>query len=269
MCIALAGLGNLCPTHAELTRACEANPDGFGYAIVVDSVHGRTLLTERTMSAKAAIRGFLGDLATHGELVVAWTFHARIATHGSVNVQNCHPFTVGDDPLTVIAHNGILPLATDRDRSDSRVFAEDVLPRFGGVAVFDDDVLCSILDGWVENSGSKVVILTAAPTEFPLVILNESAGHWNETWWASNRSYEDRKSWTTYGTYPSTIRQSTQAFVDADDDVVEDKCVNPLCDNYPTTYEDRCDWCNTCQACEFDAWVCECYVGPNHSLVAR
>ncbi|MGW5105951.1 hypothetical protein [Nocardia sp. NPDC004123] len=36
-------------------------------------------------------------------------FHSRFATHGFITNQNCHPFAIGGDERTVMAHNGVLP----------------------------------------------------------------------------------------------------------------------------------------------------------------
>ncbi|MFE7803032.1 hypothetical protein [Nocardia sp. NPDC057440] len=45
-------------------------------------------------------------------------------------MENCHPFVVGGDPRTVLAHNGILAHPSSGDpRSDRRIAAEDLLPR--------------------------------------------------------------------------------------------------------------------------------------------
>ena len=51
-----------------------------------------------------------------------------MATHGSVSLDNTHPFYVNDK--VALVHNGILHCVEDdkkNDRSDTRVFAEDVL----------------------------------------------------------------------------------------------------------------------------------------------
>ncbi|MDR1652507.1 MAG: class II glutamine amidotransferase [Prevotellaceae bacterium] len=52
--------------------------------------------------------------------------HFRLATHGSIKVQNCHPFYKNN---IFFAHNGVLNLATFNDKTDSEMFfINEVLP---------------------------------------------------------------------------------------------------------------------------------------------
>ena len=55
--------------------------------------------------------------------------HFRLATHGSISEKNCHPFY---DPDTGVwfAHNGVLPIRSHDDKTDSEIFfRERFLPR--------------------------------------------------------------------------------------------------------------------------------------------
>lgn len=47
--------------------------------------------------------------------------HFRYATHGSVSVKNCHPF-IDDETGIVFAHNGVLPIESTNDMTDSEIF---------------------------------------------------------------------------------------------------------------------------------------------------
>lgn len=138
------------------------------------------------MSAKRSIARFLYLREKYPDGYAIW--HSRIATHGVKNESNCHPFPVGNDGLTYLAHNGVLDvdqLATDK-RSDSRVFAEEILPAIGGVCSLDNGTIWKMVSKWA--SGSKLAILTLDPkAENQLYIINESSGTWDEhrIWWSN------------------------------------------------------------------------------------
>jgi len=90
--------------------------------------------------------------------------------------------------MTYLAHNGVLSLPIDENdrRSDTRIFAEEVLPAMGGVAALDDPRVFHILEKWAV--GSKVVVMTVDPAaKFNLYILNEKSGTWDNdgVWWSN------------------------------------------------------------------------------------
>ena len=140
------------------------------------------------MSAKRSIKRFLMFRAQYPDSYAIW--HSRIATHGVKNESNCHPFQVGGDRLTYLAHNGMLDVDQPKDdkRSDTRVFAEEVLPAMGGVCSLDNPTIFDMVSGWARNS--KLAILTLDPkAERQLYIINEKAGSWDDNfvWWSNTR----------------------------------------------------------------------------------
>lgn len=140
------------------------------------------------MSAKRSIKRFLMFRAQYPDSYAIW--HSRIATHGVKNESNCHPFQVGNDRLTYLAHNGVLSVVQPKDdrRSDTRVFAEEVLPSMGGVCSLDNSTIFDMVSDWARNS--KLAILTLDPkAERQLYIINEKAGSWddNNVWWSNTR----------------------------------------------------------------------------------
>lgn len=139
------------------------------------------------MSARKSINRFLEVREEFPDSYAMW--HARIATHGVQNESNCHPFMVGDNGLTYLAHNGILDVPMDRDekRSDSRIFAEETLPKMGGVHALDDDVIYTMVRSWAQ--GSKMCVLSVDPeADCNAYIINESSGKWDENrvWWSND-----------------------------------------------------------------------------------
>jgi hypothetical protein len=181
------------PKRKDLECASCNNPHGFGYAVIANG----EIITGRGMSAKKVISEFLSVRKQHPNGYAM--FHARFATHGVKNVENCHPFPVGGSTQTYLAHNGILDIkipANDK-RSDTRVFAEDILPLMGGVDGLDNEHIWDITSKWA--SGSKIAILTLDPrAKYSCYIINESSGHWDNAgiWW-SNNTYKE-SSWSNY-----------------------------------------------------------------------
>jgi glutamine amidotransferase len=188
------------PDMERFAVAAQNNPDGFGFAILgKDKIY-----KEHGMNFKQVAEKFIDMRKTlQGPAI----FHFRWATHGSETVDNCHPFSLGNDPMSVMGHNGILPVKIDKgdDRSDTKVFAQDIMPAIGGVTSLDDDEYFKKLEAWAK--GSKLVFLTLnEDAKYPFYILNEKDGHWDKDIWWSNYSYEySRYTYKPYtGMYSST-----------------------------------------------------------------
>lgn len=172
------------PDEERFKIAALNNPDGFGFAILdktkIHKGHG--------MSFKETMDKFLEMRDKYSGPAL---FHFRWATHGSETLDNCHPFTLGNDESSVVAHNGILPVAipTGDKRSDTKVFAEDIMPAIGGITSLDNDKYHQQLSEWAK--GNKLVYLTNNDDAmYDWYIINEQLGHWDKDMWWSNNSYE-------------------------------------------------------------------------------
>lgn len=272
MCLLVVCKPNSTPSRQDLHNGACSNPHGYGFAIVADG----KIITERSMSAKKSIRRFLQLREQYPDGYAMW--HARYATHGVKNEQNCHPFQVGDDTQTYLAHNGVLDTFIEQGdkRSDTRVFAEDTLPKLGGVSALNDENIYRMVSSWA--SGSKIAILSVNPdAEYQLYLINEKSGTWddNGVWW-SNSSYKR----TTYDYTPS-VRQSNSIVGYSDDDVtywekqeayynlyatdptIVDMC--PMCDAMISLDESEttCEFCASCLACFQLPMDCDCYDPSN------
>jgi glutamine amidotransferase len=183
------------PNLTNLATGAENNADGHGYAIVADGriIVGRGLDDDDVIERFAAAR----RMNPQGPAL----FHSRIATAGRVNIANCHPFYVGDDSQTVLAHNGILPAKAqpylwDTKRSDTRILAEVLLPK-GRVSTIRSRRGRQRICNWMGGS-NKIVVLTVNPAySKSAYLLNPGRGIWDEGIWYSNDSYKE-PWWTHY-----------------------------------------------------------------------
>jgi len=171
----------------SLERASYYNDDGFGWAIRTPN----QILVGKHMDFDKAYEEFTAARSSYNGDAL---FHLRITTQGKTDLENCHPFYVGKDQLSVVAHNGMLDVTDDKSgRSDTRIFAESLLPQRGGISFLNGEHNISKLEKWA--AGSKLVFLTANPaSKWRYVILNMSDGHWgkdeDDGVWFSNSSYK-------------------------------------------------------------------------------
>ena len=239
MCVLVVCKPNHTPTKEELTKGACANPHGFGFAIVADGV----IISERSMSYKKSIARFLELREQYPEGFAMW--HARYATHGVKNEQNCHPFKVGGSDLTYLAHNGILDVDIPEGdkRSDTRVFAEDILPRFGGAHALDDGTIWNMVSAWAK--GSKIAVLTVDPTaQHEMYIVNEDLGYWDDGVWFSNTACKIYSPPVPYS-YWQPAPKKLELVDDTYSETLE------LCTSCESTvdYEDSWGVCPNCDAC--------------------
>ena len=223
--------------------SAKANPDGFGFAIHA----GIAIIKDHDMDfEKLWLRWSDLRIMYKGPAM----FHFRIATHGSPNIDNCHPFDIGDNPKSVLGHNGILPLTMPigEKRSDTKLFAEIVLPYIGGVKCLDKDDKLKEISEWA--NGNKLVILTIDEnTQHDWYIINEHLGHWKDDIWWSNTSYMRSypSTYVNYG-YPSSpyLGKSYSGYNDIqNDDDFDDDWANrsfSLKDKQEQEYEQQIGW---------------------------
>jgi glutamine amidotransferase len=242
MCLLVVASPNSTPRKKDLECASCNNPHGFGFAVVTPN----GIVTGRGMSSKKVIKQFLEVRKQYPDSYAM--FHARFATHGVKNEDNCHPFRVPNSHDTYLAHNGILDInisAGDR-RSDTRIFAEDTLPAMGGVTALDDDHVWAMLSKW--STGSKIVVFTLDPNaKETCYIVNETAGHWdNEGMWWSNSTYK-QSSWSTYLGTPS---KSSAVALNDSNDYETVGCAHCLSTAEADSNPYYCEMCFTCYDCD-------------------
>lgn len=270
MCLLVVCSPGSIPSKADLDRGACANPHGYGFAMIIDGKIHRY----RTMSRKKAVNKFLEMRTQHPDNYAIW--HARYATHGVKNEDNCHPFQVGDDEDTVLAHNGVLDTHIEPGdrRSDTRIFAEDTLPALGGVTALDNENIYIMVSKWAK--GSKIAVLTVNPNaKHQMYLLNEDAGDWDDAgiWW-SNSSYKPyvpkatigySSAWTKASDYTPTLTAQDKLAYDSvwDAYVDEEGYLLAECPNcmVMSTYADAvCEHCHLCYDCSAPETECLCYV---------
>jgi len=275
MCLLMVAKPNAMPTDDQLTCACANNPDGFGYAVHT----GKTIITGRGMNHNDVIDRFLTTREKH---INGWAmFHARMTTHGETVKENCHPFRVGGSPDTILAHNGILSnvkIPVGDKRSDTRVFAEDLLP--ARLNILDNKKKFKKLEKWA--GGSKIAVFTTdRRLNKAMYIINEKLGSWDDDgiWW-SNSSYKQSYYITpTYGRTGSWVpsydiaKGNGKYVLDGEDltEFVEDGLACSYCGHFfaeTDYYHGYCQTCWVCMECQDFEESCMCYT-PAYKMGQR
>lgn len=235
------------PDREALLNGASWNTDGHGWAIVgKDRIHsGRGFDADRVASE------FIAARKRHNGPAL---FHSRWATHGAVVTENCHPFKVGRDRKTVLAHNGILPKIAQPikgdARSDTRKFAQDIMPKLFGE--LDNAEVRGSLSTWL--GGNKIVVLTAnrayARRSY---IFGEALGHWDSRIWYSNSDYRSALPAFT-GKGASWRAGSWNGRWDSPDARCE------VCDGVLAGWDEHCLRCESCIFCLTHKDECLCAV---------
>ena len=275
MCIICYSPAGSTITEEQIKNSNRSNPDGFGWAVRTPQgiVRGHSMHPDDALNKFMDLRSRYADFDA--------MYHARITTHGKTNLSNCHPFIVGDD-RTVLAHNGMLPIEPVKgdDRSDTKVFAEDVLTR-KGLGILDRASSFRKIQKWM--SGSKMVIMTDRDDMLKdTYILNEEDGLWDSGLWFSNSSYKSRayplyqvgsskKDWWDNSDYSymlsdDYLSKDLHGYLDDEYDEVDEgfECMNPECGIvWGATSESAvggiCRSCKHCIDCGYDGVQCMCY----------
>jgi hypothetical protein len=227
------------PDTDALRNGTVLNDDGHGFAIV----GGDQLIVRHSLHGDDLIDEFRHTRAVHPDGPAL--FHSRWSTGGTRGLANCHPVAVGGDPRTVIAHNGVLPAEVQPAgadwRSDTRIAAEDFIPRLGRLRLRRTR---KRIERWM-GAANKIVILTI-DRRFTAraYLLNESAGIWDGGIWYSADDFRlHRRQWrpppADLSGWPVSSCADCGAVVDA--------------------AEDCCPWCGTCFDCDQPAGCCLCH----------
>ena len=156
----------------------QANPDGGGFAWIN---HEEDIIVNKSMSFPAFWKAFETARSTFPE--ATFLIHMRVATHGSVCIENVHPFKVDDH--TVMAHNGIIHGVPDYkdDRTDTAVFIAEVLPELPPNWL-DSSYLFDMVEEWL--GWSKLMFLTTSDALNHRLYRLGDWQEWNNNLWLTN-----------------------------------------------------------------------------------
>lgn len=171
------------PTGANIERdvfdyAQATNSDGIG----IMSMHGIEKFVGRKCR-KRALRYLNKLLADHPG--TPWGLHFRWATHGDVNLDNCHPYKAPESDAHVM-HNGVIRATTgmsSKAKSDTAVFTDLFMWKAPGHADLGYDDFYKRVSRII-GTENKLLVFHKDTAQFTLV--NENMGFWHEGLWYSN-----------------------------------------------------------------------------------
>ena len=178
----------------ELMKNCfTRNPDGAGLAWVDEE-------------GLKISKGYFNWKALYKDMKVLEDYpvmlHCRLATHGSKNQANCHPFILENG--VVMAHNGIINIPLlKKNMTDSESFGKKMLEKFS-MEDLDAPHVRELVEAYI-GKYNKISILKP---DGNFLIYNQKCGMVHEGIWFSNDSYETVKvvkynfsNSDLYGTY--------------------------------------------------------------------
>ena len=196
MCIAILKPKGVAISKETLKTCSEANPDGMGFAYI----DGDTMYIKKYMKFDDFYKDF-EEVQDKSTMLI----HFRIATHGAVELDNCHPFWLND--RMALIHNGIITGYGDKaKKSDTRDFIDKVI---GNISwkMMKNPAYRELVGKAIGYSKFAILDITG-----DYWIINEDKGYWHEGIWYSNKSYEPKKQ-TTWVTYPSSTTSDTNSKV--------------------------------------------------------
>jgi hypothetical protein len=123
MCIiAIKKRGINYPSYDRVKAMCENNNDGFS---IVWHVKGQPVRNYRTLNEGKFLKKYKEITSAHKAKDVSLFIHARIKTHGTQKLENCHGW-INDKIGLAFAHNGILTIKNRDDMTDSETFFLDI-----------------------------------------------------------------------------------------------------------------------------------------------
>lgn len=250
MCIAIYHDAGCVLSQSDVDNSWRSNPDGGGFSYFDKD---GALRIEKFMRKHEFEDAY--DKATDMNPESPFAVHFRIATHGSVNLDNCHPHRVSDS-MTLI-HNGVIPVVINKKdvRSDTRIFCDHYLSQLRDGWI-DDDYMFDMVEEYI--GASKLVVLSNN-SKYPAYIFNERDGHWSSdnTRWYSNRSYCESKS--LFGSkWAKPGQQSLQFDPYIEDDIMPVLSACVICEEH-SVFDDVCYNCESCQLCSSSEEHCRCY----------
>lgn len=153
------------------------NPHGWGYTFARDG---------EVVIRKGLLDSLFWKSWKDDNLDVPVIWHARIKTHGPVDIDNCHPFWIPGHSMAM-AHNGIIHAHSGpkgSQESDTRLFIKNILqglPR----GFLDNPSITRLIADTIGYS--KLAFMEAGGQA---TIINAQLGHWRGHRWYSNWGFQ-------------------------------------------------------------------------------
>ena len=184
MCIAIVKPKEVEISKDILLTCSEANPDGMGFSFIDNG----QMYIKKFMDFNSFYKEFCKHKNKSNMLI-----HFRIATHGKVELDNCHPFKL-NNRMSLI-HNGVISGYGDKEKkSDTKDFIDKVIGNISWKEWKNPSYreLVGKAIGY-----SKLAILDITGNYY---IINENNGYWDNGIWYSNKSYTPKTKTTTTST---------------------------------------------------------------------
>lgn len=200
MCIVVVSpKGEQFPSIENIQNCVDSNPDGFAIAWNEDG----EVKNYKTMGHRAIMKFYRKFIKTHDYMTTGMVFHARIATHGSLKITNCHCW-ISDG--VAFAHNGVLSVKNRGDMTDSETFFQDIFLPIFRTHGWDSARLA--IDACIGSS--KFAFIDGAGDVYGFGDYKKSDGNYY-----SNYSYISyRSKWTPKTTSPTTTRKTSGSALD-------------------------------------------------------
>lgn len=179
MCIAINSKKGTSPTKDQLKESFDSNPHGGGYCFADGK---KVVIKKGFFTFEDFYRSYEMDQMGKKDKLI----HFRIATHGAINTDNCHPFRITEQIAMI--HNGVIDHFGSPSKSDTKEFCELVLKPLiiqNGFEVLKRESVASMLSDSIGNS--KLAFINH---KGQTVLINEKKGNWFKGVWYSNKSYQ-------------------------------------------------------------------------------
>jgi glutamine amidotransferase len=165
-----------------LEEMCINNPHSFGLMFVDNN----KINVYKTLDMDKFINYYFNKCNYIKSNII---IHCRIATHGKINIENCHPFKINKNLYFV--HNGIIDkVETNKRKSDTVMFNETILKKLPN-DFLNNKAIIKLISDYIDSS--KLAFMN---NNGDVTLINENMGEYNEDGiWFSNRSYIPYKSY--------------------------------------------------------------------------
>lgn len=203
MCIAILKPQGKSLSRELLYNCYTNNPDGCGFAYHT----GDDVVINKFMDFEDFYKEYVKYDGKYTMLI-----HFRIATHGAIELDNCHPFILNH--RMALIHNGVIAGYGDKaTKSDTRDFIDKVI---GNISwkMWKNQSFCELVGNAIGYSKLAILDKTGG-----YVIINEQKGLWEEGVWFSNSSFKTATKKYTYGkqTYLTDNKKNEEKKKDEED----------------------------------------------------